>query len=243
MEIGNFFLTLFLILLLARFLGELFSRYNMPSVLGEVSAGLLLGASGFGLIEPNEILKILAEIGIILLLFEVGLETDFQRMKESGTKSITVAILGVILPFAFGFIISRYLFDLSFEIALFIGGTLTATSIGITLRVLQDIHMEKTNVAQIVIGAAVIDDIIGIILLVFVYDFSANHNMNFTHTIEVSMMILGFILIAPIVAKALSELILLFKNEKRLPGYMPTIVICLILLFLGHLMLLEPLRS
>ena len=231
MEIGNFFLTLFLILLLARFLGELFSRYNMPSVLGEVSAGLLLGASGFGLIEPNEILKILAEIGIILLLFEVGLETDFQRMKESGTKSITVAILGVILPFAFGFIISRYLFDLSFEIALFIGGTLTATSIGITLRVLQDIHMEKTNVAQIVIGAAVIDDIIGIILLVFVYDFSANHNMNFTHTIEVSMMILGFILIAPIVAKALSELILLFKNEKRLPGYMPTIVICLILLF------------
>ncbi len=231
MDVGSVFLSLFLILLLARFLGELFSRFRIPSVLGEVTAGLLLGVSGLGWIEPNEILKILAEIGIILLLFEVGLDTDFERMKKSGTKSMVVAILGVILPFIFGFALSRYLFGLDFDIALFIGGTLTATSIGITLRVLKDIHMEQTNVAQIVIGAAVIDDIIGIILLVFVYDFSSNHTMDFSHTIDVSLMVLGFIFIAPIIAKALSFFILQFKNEKRLPGYMPTIVICLILLF------------
>ena len=162
MDAHNFFLTLFLILIVARILGELFARMGIPSVLGELFAGVLLGSSILGIVEPNEILKILAEIGIILLLFEVGLETDFTRLKNAGMKSTIVAITGVVLPFVFGFGMSYYLFDLAFDISLFIGGTLTATSIGITLRVLKDIHMENTNIAQIVIGAAVIDDIIGV---------------------------------------------------------------------------------
>lgn len=237
MEVHDFFLTLFLILIVARFLGELFARFGIPSVLGELFAGILLGSSILGLIQPNEILKILAEIGIILLLFEVGLETDFKRLKDAGMKSFIVAILGVILPFTTGLSMGYYLFGLSFDISLFIGGTLTATSIGITLRVLKDIHMEKTNIAQIVIGAAVIDDIIGIILLVFIYDFSISHETNFEHTLSVASMVVMFLFLAPLLAKSLSFLIHKFHQKHLVPGYIPTIIISLILLFayLSHL--------
>ncbi len=237
MEAHNFFLSLFLILIVARFLGEAFARFGVPSVLGELGAGVLLGSSVLGVIQPNEILKILAEIGIILLLFEVGMETDFQRLKNSGTKSFIVAILGVFLPLIFGFLTSYYLFELSFDISLFIGGTITATSIGITLRVLRDIHMEKTNIAQIVIGAAVIDDVIGIILLVFIYDFSISHEANFHHTLSVTGMVLAFLILAPTLAKVLSSLIHKFHGKDLVPGYIPTIIISLILLFayLSHL--------
>ena len=237
METHDFFLTLFLILIVARFLGELFARFGIPSVLGELFAGVLLGSSILGIVEPNEILKILAEIGIILLLFEVGLETDFKRLKEAGTKSFVVAILGVVLPFGAGFSAAYYLFDLSFSISLFIGGTLTATSIGITLRVLQDIKMQKTNIAQIVIGAAVIDDIIGIILLVFIYDYSISKEANFSHTLSVAGMVTMFLVLAPVFAKLLSFIIHKFHNKHLVPGYIPTIIISLILLFsyLSHL--------
>jgi Kef-type K+ transport system membrane component KefB len=237
MEAHDFFLTLFLILIVARFLGELFARFGIPSVLGELFAGILLGSSILGIIEPNEILKILAEIGIILLLFEVGLETDFTRLKNAGVKSLTVAVLGVILPFSFGLFASYYIFDLAFDISLFVGGTLTATSIGITLRVLKDIHMENTNIAQIVIGAAVIDDIIGIILLVFIYDFSISHEANFNHTLSVAGMVLMFLVLAPILAKTLSYMIHKFHGKDLVPGYIPSIIISLILLFayLSHL--------
>lgn len=237
MEIHNFFLTLFLILIVARFLGELFARYGIPSVLGELFAGILLGASVFDIIHPNEILKILAEIGIILLLFEVGLETDFKRLKSAGTQSFIIAILGVILPFVFGLGLAYYIFKLDFTISLFVAGTLTATSIGITLRVLKDIHMENTNIAQIVIGAAVIDDIIGIILLVFIYDYSLSHEMSFDHTISVTAMIFIFLILAPILAKILSFIIHKYHKRHLVPGYFPTIIISLILLFsyLSHL--------
>lgn len=237
MEAHDFILTLFLILMVSRFLGELFARFGVPSVLGEVFAGIVLGSSILGFVEPNEILKILAEIGIILLLFEVGLETDFTRLKDAGSKSLVVAVLGVVLPLIFGFSVSYYLFELSFDISLFIAGTLTATSIGITVRVLKDIHMQNTNIAQIVIGAAVIDDVIGIILLVFIYDFSISHEANFNHTLSVAGMVLTFLILAPILAKTLSYMIHKFHGKDLVPGYIPTIIISLILFFayLSHL--------
>ncbi len=231
MQVHDFFLTLFLILIAARILGEIFARFAIPSVLGELFAGILLGSSILGIVQPNEILKILAEIGIILLLFEVGLETDFTRLKDAGSKSLIIALLGVILPFSLGFSSSYYLFELAFDVSLFVGGTLTATSIGITLRVLKDIHMENTNIAQIVIGAAVIDDIIGIILLVFIYDFSISHEANFEHTMSVGAMVFSFLILAPILAKILSSLIHKFHGKDLVPGYIPTIIISLVLLF------------
>lgn len=228
---------LFLILISARILGELFAKLGVPSVLGELSAGILLGVSGFGIIEVNDVLKVLAEIGIILLLFEVGLETDVARLKEAGRKALVVAIFGVIFPFSISVIAGIYLFDLTLAISLFIGGTLTATSIGITLRVLKDIHKEQTGIAQIVIGAAVIDDIFGVIILVFVYDFAVSGVVSVSNTLKVGSFILLFLLLAPVIANLLSDLVRRFHGQRQVPGSIPTIIISLILLFayLSHL--------
>lgn len=141
------------------------------------------------------------------------------------------------MPFSIGFSTSFYFFELSTVISLFIGGTLTATSIGITIRVLKDIHLENSNAAQIIIGAAVIDDIIGILLLVFIYDYSISNKISFDHTVSVTAMVLLFLVLAPILAKTMSSFIHNYHDKHLVPGYIPTIIITLILLFsyLSHL--------
>jgi Kef-type K+ transport system membrane component KefB len=231
MDVHHIILTLFLILIFARIFGELFARLGIPSVLGELFSGVMLGSSVLGWVSPNDVLKLLAEIGIILLLFEVGLETDLSRLKSSGVKAFTVAIFGVIFPFGLSFLAAIYWFNLSVVEALFIGGTLTATSIGITLRVLKDIHHEKGSVAQVVIGAAVIDDIIGVILLVFIYDFAISKELSFNNTLTVSLMVFTFLFMAPNVAHIMARFVKKFAHKSRVPGFIPNIIIALILLF------------
>ncbi|MEN8727091.1 MAG: cation:proton antiporter [Sulfurovum sp.] len=231
MDIHNFFLILFLILVTARILGELFARMGIPSVLGELSAGILLGVSGFGLIEVNDVLKVLAEIGILLLLFEIGLDTDIQRLKNAGGKAIIVALFGAALPFIVSALVSYYIFDLTLVVSLFIGGTLTATSIGITMRVLKDLQKEHSNVAQIVIGAAVIDDILGVILLVFIYDYAITQKLSITNTLNTTVFILLFLIIAPTLAHYASNFMKKFDEHKKVPGFIPTIIISLIAIF------------
>ncbi len=231
MDIHNFFLILFLILVSARILGEVFARMGIPSVLGELSAGILLGVSGLGLIEVNDVLKVLAEIGILLLLFEIGLDTDIHRLKEAGPKAIIVALFGAVVPFTVSALVSYYLFDLTLVVSLFIGGTLTATSIGITMRVLKDLQKEHTNIAQIVIGAAVIDDIMGVIILVFIYDFAITQELSMTNTLNTTVFILLFLLIAPAFANVTSRFMNKFDAHTKVPGFIPTIIISLIALF------------
>jgi Kef-type K+ transport system membrane component KefB len=237
MDVHNFFLILFLILLTARILGELFARMGIPSVLGELSAGILLGVSGLGLIEVNDVLKVLAEIGILLLLFEIGLDTDIKRLKEAGPKSIVVALFGALFPFVVSSIVAYYLFGFTLVVSLFIGGTLTATSIGITMRVLKDLQKEHTDIAQIVIGAAVIDDILGVIILVFIYDYAITQELSLTNTMNTTVFILLFLLLAPIFANFISVYLKKFDEHKKVPGLIPTIIISLISLFayLSHL--------
>ena len=237
MDVHNFFLTLFLILVTARILGELFARIGIPSVLGELSAGILLGVSGLGLVEVNDVLKVLAEIGILLLLFEIGLDTDIERLKSAGLKSIVVALFGAVFPFTVSALVSYYLFDLTLVVSLFIGGTLTATSIGITMRVLKDLQKEHSNIAQIVIGAAVIDDILGVIILVFIYDYAITQELSLTNTLNTTVFILLFLLIAPAFANVASKFMKKFDEHKQVPGFIPTIIISLISLFayLSHI--------
>ena len=237
MDVHNFFLILFLILISARILGEVFARMGIPSVLGELSAGILLGVSGLGLIEVNDVLKVLAEIGILLLLFEIGLDTDIQRLKEAGSKSIIVALFGAVAPFTVAALVSYTLFDLTLVVSLFIGGTLTATSIGITMRVLKDLQKEHTDIAQIVIGAAVIDDIMGVIILVFIYDYAITQELSLTNTLNTTMFILLFLLLAPVFANFISSFMKNFDEHAKVPGLIPTIIISLISLFayLSHL--------
>ncbi|SNZ06549.1 transporter, CPA2 family [Persephonella hydrogeniphila] len=232
MEMHEFILALLLILVSARVFAEIFSYLKIPPVLGEVFAGILIGPSVLGIVEVNEIIKILAEIGIILLLFEVGLETDLKKLQKEGSKSVIVAIFGAVVPFAGGFVISYYMFNLPLVTSLFIGGTLTATSIGITIRVLKDLGKEKTTASQIVVGAAVLDDIIGVILLVILADFALTGQVNLENTIRIILLVAFFFATAPVLAAGMSKFIHMYDlRYRRLPGFIPTIIVSLILFF------------
>ncbi|MCF6207315.1 MAG: cation:proton antiporter [Sulfurovum sp.] len=238
MQAHDFFLILLLILVGARIFAELFQRIGLPPVLGELTAGLLIGPSFLGWVTPNDTIKMLAEIGIILLLFDVGLETDLKRLKESGWIATIVAVGGFTLPLLFGTVVSYYLFGLSLITSLFIGGTITATSIGITVRVLKDLKKNKSEEGEIVLGAAVLDDIFGVVLLAVLYDFSQSGVVNILDTGKVLLFITVFFLVAPIVAKLMALLIHKYDAQTNYPGLIPTSIISLVLFFawLAHQM-------
>jgi Kef-type K+ transport system membrane component KefB len=231
MELHQFFLFLAIILIAARLLSETVARFGIPSVIGELLAGLLIGPSLLGWVSPDTTMKLLAEIGIILLLFEVGMDTDLSRLARSGSKPVVVAVLGFTLPFAFGYSVSTWLFGLPEFTALFIGGTLTATSIGITVRVLDDLGRRHSDEAQIVIGAAVLDDILGVLALAFLYQFAVEKQVSIHALGEVGLYILLFMLLAPLVAKLASTVIDHFDQRAATPGLLLTMALSLILLF------------
>ncbi|HKJ21706.1 MAG TPA: cation:proton antiporter [Gammaproteobacteria bacterium] len=231
MEVHDFFLILLTILLAARLLSEVAGRLSAPPVIGELLAGVLLGPSLLGWVEPSHIITLLAEIGIILLLFEIGLETDIMRLAKTGLKSLLVAGGGVVLPFSTGFAASYLIFDQGLFVALFVAGTLTATSIGITVRVLMDLNRQQSREAQVVLGAAVLDDVIGVILLAFLYEFSSQGGISLVNTGKVALFIALFMVLAPFVAKGMAEGIRRADQRSRLPGLLPTSVISLVLFF------------
>jgi Kef-type K+ transport system membrane component KefB len=230
MEVSEFFLKLLILLLSAKIFAEAFAYMRLPSVLGEVSAGIIIGPSVLGIIVPDATFYLLAEIGILLLLFEVGLETDVAQMLKVGGQSTLVAVTGVIAPAALGFWTSYYLLNLSFIVSLFIGGTLVATSIGITVRVLVDIKRQHTKTARVVLGAAVFDDIVGVIILAILYDYAVKGDVNFIGTAKIVGFIGVFLLIAPVLTKLLVPFIGKIYAHKRTSGMIPTIIISLILL-------------
>jgi Kef-type K+ transport system membrane component KefB len=231
METHTFFLYLLIILLAARLMGEIAVRLKAPSVIGELAAGVVLGPSLLGWLEPNEVLKLLAEIGIILLLFEVGLETDVRRLVNSGQKSLVVAIGGFFVPFALGFSLGYWIFDFSLLVSLFIGGTLTATSIGITVRVLSDLKRQQNKEGQIVLGAAVLDDVLGVVLLALLYEFSIGGGVSAINAGKVLIFVGAFFILAPLAAKLISLLIGRFDAISEIPGLIPTSIVSLVLFF------------
>lgn len=238
MEAHVFFLHLLVVLLAARFFAEIAVRLGAPSVIGELLAGVVIGPSLLGWVEANEILKLLAEIGIILLLFEVGLKTDGKRLLHSGFKSTVVALSGFFFPMLLGFIAAYWYFDLSVLISLFIGGTITATSIGITVRVLKDLNCHQAHEGQVVLGAAVLDDILGVILLAILYEFSVSGGVSLLNVSKVFIFIGLFFAFAPIVAKFISIYITRLDMNSEIPGVIPTTIVSLVLFFswISHLM-------
>ncbi len=231
METHTLFLHLLLILISARLFGELLARLGAPSVVGELLAGVVIGPSLFGWVEVNEVIRLLAEFGVILLLFEVGLESDSARLMRAGRSAVVVAVAGFILPFLLGFALAYWLFGLEALTSLFIGGTLTATSIGITLRVLNDLQLHHTHEAQVVLGAAVLDDVMGVLLLALLYDFALNDGVSLGNAAQVGLFIALFFILAPIMAKLACRLLCHVENHTLAPGLIPTMVFSIVLLF------------
>lgn len=160
------------ILVAAKIGGEIFERLKQPGVLGELGAGIVIGnlvLFGFTGAEPlktNETIAALAELGVIILLFEVGLESDLKEMVEVGWSSLLVALVGVVAPFFLGWAVSSYFLPNEPQLVhVFIGATLCATSVGITARVFKDLGKLATREARIILGAAVIDDVLGLLIL------------------------------------------------------------------------------
>lgn len=178
-----------IVLLAAKLGGAAMVRLKQPAVLGELLVGVLLGNlvlfgfDGLEFLRPPgpmdhdvqsghvvaSTLDMLARIGVILLLFEVGLESSVRDMVKVGWSSLLVAILGVVAPFGLGWFVGQWMLpDHSWHVHLFLGATLSATSVGITARVFKDLGKSDTSVAKIVLGAAVIDDVLGLVLLAVV---------------------------------------------------------------------------
>jgi len=168
-------LALAVILAAAKLGGELATRTGQPAVLGELVAGVLLGNLGLVGIpwaesfKTNITLDTLAQLGVIVLLFEVGLESTVRDMLKVGVTSLLVAVLGVVTPFALGWGVGALLLpERSVYVHAFLGAALTATSVGITARVLRDLGKGQSREARVILGAAVIDDVLGLVILAVV---------------------------------------------------------------------------
>lgn len=200
-ETGRILLALFIAYLAARTAGEAFARVRLPAVVGEVLAGIVLGPSVLGWIHPDATLETVATLGAIVLLFQVGLETPVSDLVKVGKPAALVAVWGVALPLAAGY---GVLLALGQDVvgALFGGAALVATSVGVTARVLADEGLSSTREAKLVLAAAVIDDILGLLVLAFVAGLGRG-NVDLIHLGLVVLMAVSFVAFQMLVAPKL----------------------------------------
>lgn len=167
----HFLGQLILILLTTVLLGQLFARFNMPAVIGQLLSGILLGPAILNWVKPNDIISLFSEFGVILLMFLAGLESDLNLLKKYFKLSFTVATVGVILPVVFMGLASMA-FGMKFLEALFIGIVFAATSVSISVVVLQEANQLHTRAGSAILGAAVVDDILAVVVLSLFTTFS-----------------------------------------------------------------------
>ena len=207
----NFLLWIAILLVIAAF-GRLIEKIKQPSVLGELVAGLLLGVplfvgfTYFENVKNSEFIKNVAELGVVILLFQTGLESNISEMQKNGVRALAVAAIGVAAPFSLGYFVSPLLIpNLSSHTALFLGATLTATSVGITARVFRDLGKLNTREAKIILGAAVFDDVIGLIILSVVSAIALNGSVEISDVGFVIAKAVGFLLIAVFLLRPLTH--------------------------------------
>ncbi len=173
----GFFRDLAVIFLCAKVMGLAAQKLKAPQVVGEILAGLLIGPSVFGWVGQSDFLSMMAEIGVILLMFGAGIETNMRDLLKTGPKALLVACIGVLVPLAGGTVLFSCFHGFGeigsdkFLSALFIGTIMTATSVGITVQTLKELGRLKGHIGTLITSAAIIDDIIGIIVLTFVIGF------------------------------------------------------------------------
>jgi Na+:H+ antiporter len=195
MEAHDLLLGLVLVWLAAKAMGEAMERLGQTAVLGELLAGVIIGPGVLGLVHESPVLHALAELGVLILLFEVGLESDLGDLLRAGLQATLVALVGVVVPFAVGYGFMDFLGHDHLE-AIFVGATLTATSVGITARVLADLDRLQDAAAKIVLGAAVVDDILGLIILAVVTGIAKAGHISTASVAVVSVKAIAFLALA-----------------------------------------------
>jgi Kef-type K+ transport system membrane component KefB len=204
MGISELLLSLLAIFAAAKIFGELAERIGQPAVLGEMIGGIVIGVSGLHLIDPHDpLMHLLAELGVILLLFLIGLETDIRRLLAVGGAAGAVAATGVVLPFAAGYGVGAWL-GYPTTISVFLGAALTATSVGITARVLSDLGHLKSDESQVILGAAVVDDILGLVLLTVIGSVAAGETLTLLGVGRTFAVAFGFVAAALLAGSVLA---------------------------------------
>jgi len=248
--IAQSFLWVTLILVFAK-LGALVGRLRMPVVLGELVAGMVLGnlalaGLGFGkLIEADGVVQFLAQLGAVILLFQLGLESSVSSMRRVGARALWVAVIGVALPFTLGtYVVGPWLLPgMPFAAYLFLGAAMTATSVGITGRVLRDLGALRSSEAQIVLGAAVIDDVLGLIILSVVAAIATKGSVAASDVAWIVVQAVLFLAGALVVGQRLAPHISrLFARIHTGEGMKLTFALslCLVFAYLAHLIGLAP---
>ena len=218
-SIPDLLLALAAVLVTAKLLAAIAQRIGQPAVLGELLAGVLLGGSMFGLLDPTDpVIHALSELGVIILLFEIGLHTDIRSIAKVFGAATTVAIVGVVLPFALGYAAVVGFGGLDRIPALVCAAALTATSIGISARVLSDIGQLKSPEGQVVLGAAVLDDIVGLIVLSVVSGIVTAGSWSIASVVRTAVISVGFVVIALTVGRLLARPIFRSVEAIKAPG-------------------------
>jgi Kef-type K+ transport system membrane component KefB len=226
-------LELFAIFVAAKVVGELFERIRLPAVLGEILAGVAFGPFALGWINPSDTIHSVAEVGAIFVLFHAGLETSPHDLIRVGRKALQVAVAGIVVPFVLGFAYMKWDGVSSTE-AIFVGAAMVATSVGITARVLGDLGVLATNSAKIILGAAVFDDILGMVLLAVVAGLASPRGLEGIHLVvlmaEAAAFALFMIFVAPRVVRRMQP-----RMEKLSTHNAPLVIALALCLFLSWL--------
>lgn len=223
METYAVFKSLAIILVAAKLFGILANKLKTPQVVGEIIAGLVIGPSILGLVNQSEYLAVMAEIGIVLLMFGAGLETDLKDLIKSGPKAFLIACMGVFIPLVGGSLLYMAFYGMSpwgsegFLKAVFIGVILTATSVSITVQTLKELGKLKGTVGTTIVSAAIIDDVIGIIVLTFVIGFKAP-NKNFLSVIVSTLLFFVFsVIVGFVIYKIFKKICHKYPHTRRIP--------------------------
>ena len=221
-DIGALLLALVAILIATRLLGEVAQRMGQPAVLGELIAGVVLGGSVLGLVDPTQpVIHAMSELGVITLLFAIGLETELASLVRVGSAATMVAVTGVVVPFGLGYAGATAL-GLEFVPALVCGAALCATSVGITARVLSDVGRLETTEGKVILGAAVIDDIIGLIILAVIASIVAGGTPGIASITRIAGVAIVFVAAAVIVGGFVAGPVFRTAERVRVAGALGT---------------------
>ncbi len=237
MEIGSVLTDILIVLVAAKVAAELAERLGIPAVVGEIVAGVLVGPSVLGMVgADDEVLRTLGELGVIILLLQVGMEMDIAELGKVGRTSMLVAIMGVVAPMALGFGAMSLLGE-DFNTSLFIGAALTATSVGITARVFGDLRALATTEARIVLGAAVADDVMGLVVLTVVVRLVTEGSVSALSVAGIIAVAVGFLLVSGLAGLRISGP--LFTAVDRLSRSTGTLVALALAFTLGFALLAD----
>ena len=217
METRELLLGLLMVWFSAKLAGEAMTRFGQTAVLGELLAGVIIGPGVLGLVHESEALHALAELGVLVLLFEVGLESDLDDLTRAGPQASLVALAGVIAPFGAGFALMAALGH-PMLVAVFVGATLTATSVGVTARVLADLGRLQDTAAKVVLGAAVVDDILALLVLAVVTGIAQTGGISGGSLVMLALTAVAFVALAILVGIRLAPRVLDVVERMRARG-------------------------